>query len=107
MPMSDSADLHDVLGKIHHGDCIVGMNALPAGSVDLVFADPPFNIGYDYDVYHDRKEYEHYLGLSRARIGAGHRVLQPRRTFRLAIGDESAAELKIESKRIGFHIRSW
>ncbi|HZY67368.1 MAG TPA: modification methylase, partial [Devosia sp.] len=23
------------------GDCIAQMNALPAGSVDLVFADPP------------------------------------------------------------------
>jgi DNA modification methylase len=97
----------DVLGKIHHGDCIAGMNALPAGSVDLVFADPPFNIGYDYDVYHDRKEYEHYLGWSREWIGAVHRVLKPDGTFWLAIGDEYAAELKIESQKLGFHIRSW
>ena len=26
------------------GDCIAHMNALPAGSVDLVFADPPYNL---------------------------------------------------------------
>ena len=95
------------LGKIHHGDCIAGMNALPAGSVDLVFADPPFNIGYDYDVYHDAKEYEHYLDWSRDWIGAVHRVLKPDGTFWLAIGDEYAAELKIESQKLGFHIRSW
>jgi site-specific DNA-methyltransferase (adenine-specific) len=31
------------------------MAQLDAGSVDLVFADPPFNIGYDYDVYHDKR----------------------------------------------------
>jgi DNA modification methylase len=95
------------LGRIHHGDCIAGMNALPAGSVDLVFADPPFNIGYDYDVYQDKKEYEHYLGWSREWIGAVHRVLKPDGTFWLAIGDEYAAELKIESQKLGFHTRSW
>jgi len=32
------------LDKIVAGDCIAGMNALPAGSVDLVFADPPYNL---------------------------------------------------------------
>src|SRR5438874_8981986 len=106
MPMS-AALSDEYLGKIHHGDCIAGMNALPAGSIDLVFADPPFNIGYDYDVYHDRKEYEHYLAWSRDWIGAVHRVLKPDGTFWLAIGDEYAAELKIESQKLGFHIRSW
>jgi site-specific DNA-methyltransferase (adenine-specific) len=83
------------------------MNGLPAETIDLVFADPPFNIGYDYDVYHDAKEYEHYLSWSRDWIGAVHRVLKPDGTFWLAIGDEYAAELKIESQKLGFHIRSW
>ena len=36
---------------IQHGDCIQELHRLEAGSVDLAFADPPFNIGYDYDVY--------------------------------------------------------
>ena len=26
------------------GDCVSHMNALPAGSVDLIFADPPYNL---------------------------------------------------------------
>jgi DNA modification methylase len=95
------------IGKIHHGDCIAGMNDLPAGSIDLVFADPPFNIGYDYDVYHDAKEYNDYLTWSRDWIGAVHRVLKDDGTFWLAIGDEYAAELKMESQKQGFHIRSW
>lgn len=99
--------LEESLGRIHHGDCIAGMNGLPAGSVDLVFADPPFNIGYDYDVYHDAKDYEEYLAWSRQWIGAVHRVLKPDGTFWLAIGDEYAAELKLESQKLGFHIRSW
>ena len=36
-------------------DCIKGLKGLADESVDLVFADPPFNIGYEYDSYDDRK----------------------------------------------------
>src|SRR6185436_5209011 len=58
-------------------------------------------------VYHDAKDYNEYLGWSRQWIGAVHRVLKPDGTFWLAIGDEYAAELKLESQKLGFHIRSW
>jgi site-specific DNA-methyltransferase (adenine-specific) len=99
--------MDDVLNKIHHGDCIKGLYALPAGSVDLAFADPPFNIGYDYDVYQDKVEHEHYIDWSSEWISAVHRVLKSNGTFWLAIGDEYAAELKLASQKIGFHCRSW
>ncbi|MFN4130395.1 MAG: site-specific DNA-methyltransferase, partial [Paracoccaceae bacterium] len=32
------------LNQILAGDCIDLMNSLPAGSVDLIFADPPYNL---------------------------------------------------------------
>jgi modification methylase len=36
---------HDLpLGRILPGDCIAAMRSLPAASVDLVFADPPYNL---------------------------------------------------------------
>jgi site-specific DNA-methyltransferase (adenine-specific) len=92
---------------IVQGDCIEKLAQLPAGSVDLAFADPPFNIGYEYDVYDDSKEHQDYLAWSRTWIAAVHRVLKPSGTFWLAIGDEYAAELKLASQEIGFHPRSW
>lgn len=95
------------VNTIHEGDCVEGLNSLPADSVDLVFADPPFNIGYDYDVYEDRVEDSRYLDWSRTWIAAVHRVLKPDGTFWLAIGDEYAAELKVISQQLGFHCRSW
>jgi site-specific DNA-methyltransferase (adenine-specific) len=95
------------MNRIQQGDCIVGMNGLPAGCIDLAFADPPFNIGYDYDVYDDRKERDHYLQWSKDWIAAVYRVLKADGTFWLAIGDEYAAELKLASQEIGFHCRSW
>ncbi|WP_437187080.1 DNA-methyltransferase [Planctomicrobium sp. SH668] len=93
--------------SIYQHDCVQGMNLLEAGSVDLVFADPPFNIGYEYDVYDDKKEKEHYLSWCCEWISGVHRVLKSDGTFWLAIGDEYAAELKLMSQEIGFHTRSW
>ena len=104
--MKDKAT-DQAINTIVLGDCIAGLNGLAEGSVDLVFADPPFNIGYDYDVYRDELESNEYLAWSREWISAVYRALKPTGTFWLAIGDEYAAELKIESQRIGFIPRSW
>lgn len=93
--------------QIHQGDCDALLNQLDAGSIDLVFADPPFNIGYEYDVYDDQQEADDYLAWCRQWIGGVYRALKPDGTFWLAIGDEYAAELKIEAQKIGFHCRSW
>lgn len=95
------------LNTIHQLDCIDAMKKMPAGSVDLAFADPPFNIGYQYDVYNDRKDANIYLEWSRDWISGVHQVLKPNGAFWLAIGDEYAAELKVLSQEIGFHCRSW
>ena len=83
------------MNRIHERDCVSGMADMGPESVDLAFADPPFNIGYEYDVYDDAKEAEHYLDWSRQWIAGVHRVLKPDGTLWLAIGDEFAAELKI------------
>lgn len=100
--------LQDQSDRLIPGDCIAGLESLPAGSVDLAFADPPFNIGYGYDVYHDRREVDDYLAWSKAWIGEVARVLKPSGTFWLAIGDEFAAELKVIAHRdVGLTLRSW
>jgi len=84
------------------------MAAMPAGSVDLAFADPPFNIGYDYDVYHDWRAADDYVAWSKSWIEGVRRVLKPNGTFWLAIGDEYAAELKVLCTReLGFICRNW
>jgi DNA modification methylase len=97
----------DLLNSIVQGDCVQSLSKLPAGCVDLVFADPPFNIGYEYDVYHDKKGADEYLGWTRQWIGQVFRVLKPSGTFWLAIGDEYAAEIKVLCQELGFTTRSW
>jgi len=105
--LADSASITDQLARIHEGDCIDGMKSLPSGSIDLAFADPPFNIGFSYDVYDDRLDSEKYLDWSKGWIAEVHRVLKPTGAFWLAIGDEYAAELKVASTELGFYCRSW
>lgn len=39
------------LNQILDGDCIERMNALPAGSIDLIFADPPYNLQLKGDLH--------------------------------------------------------
>jgi DNA modification methylase len=96
------------LDALYNKDCIAGMNELAEGSVDLAFADPPFNIGYKYDVYEDRKSAHKYLYWSQQWGKALVRTLKPTGTFWLAIGDDFAAELKLIFQReLGLHCRSW
>ncbi|MEX2287194.1 MAG: site-specific DNA-methyltransferase [Planctomycetaceae bacterium] len=100
--------MKSILNQIHRMDCVAGMRELPEGSVDLAFADPPFNIGYEYDQYDDRLESEQYLDWCRQWTAQVVRVLKPDGTFWLAIGDEYAAELKIMLQREhGMTCRSW
>jgi modification methylase len=39
------------LNQILSGDCIEEMNALPEGSIDLIFADPPYNLQLKGDLH--------------------------------------------------------
>ncbi|GIW82386.1 MAG: hypothetical protein KatS3mg105_4193 [Gemmatales bacterium] len=96
------------VNTIHQGDCLELLKEIDTGSVDLAFADPPFNIGYDYDEYEDDQEYEQYLSWCREWMGEVSRVLKPTGTFWLAIGDEYAAELKLICRNdLKLTCRSW
>jgi DNA modification methylase len=83
----------EVLNTIQCADCVEAMNRLPEGSIDLVFADPPFNIGYTYDVYEDSVEQQKYIDWSARWISAVLRVLKRNGTFWLAISDQKYRSL--------------
>ena len=63
------------------GDCLDVLPTLPAGCADLVFADPPFNIGYRYDVYDDRKKRPDYLAWADRWLAEGDTVAVAGATF--------------------------
>jgi site-specific DNA-methyltransferase (adenine-specific) len=93
--------------QLLQGDCLEQLTRLPRGCVDLAFADPPFNIGYEYDVYNDRRGREEYLAWTTRWLEAVRRVLKPNGSFFVAIGDEYAAELKVRLDGLGLTMRNW
>ncbi len=103
-----SPDCGPTLDRLYQGDCLEWLARVKSGTIDLVFADPPFNIGYGYDVYDDRRDADQYLDWSKRWISEVARVLKPAGTFWLAIGDEFAAELKVTAHReAGLTLRNW
>lgn len=93
--------------QILQGDCLTRLAEIPSQSIDLVFADPPFNIGYEYDSYDDSRAKEDYLSWTERWLAACKRVLKPKGSFFLAIGDEYVAELKIRLDALALTMRNW
>ncbi len=99
--------MHTEWNRIVQGDCLRELPRLPTGCADLVFADPPFNIGYEYDVYNDRRSRQDYLDWAERWLREIVRLLKPTGCFWLAIGDEYVAEYKVRIDQLGLHLRNW
>jgi len=89
------------------GDCIKLMQSGQVPPADLIFADPPFNIGYKYDLYEDRKAYDEYYAWTESWMRACRYCLKATGSFWLAIGDEYAAEVRIIARKLGLRLRNW
>ena len=85
----------DFLDRIFKGDCVTELEKLPAASVDLVFADPPYNLQLegrltrpdqsevdavddDWDKF---SSFESYDAFTRAWLTACRRVMKPAATL--------------------------
>lgn len=53
--------IENYLNKIIQGDCIDLLKTVPDASVDVVFADPPFNLKKKYKSYQDSLEFKEYI----------------------------------------------
>jgi modification methylase len=79
------------LDRIFKGDCVASLNALPEHSVDLIFADPPYNLQLNGelnrpdqskvdavdDEWDQFESFEAYDAFTRAWLLAARRVLKP------------------------------
>lgn len=72
------------LGSLFQADCLEVLADMRAETVDLVFADPPFNLGKDYGRgINDLLDEDTYLAWCRSWIEACVRVLAPGGAFYL------------------------
>jgi DNA modification methylase len=95
------------LNKIICGDCIEVLSVTREPFADLIFADPPFNIGYKYDKYYDKVKSKNYIAWTKDWMSTCKKVLKPHGSFYIAIGDEYAANIKIIADKLGLFMRNW
>jgi DNA modification methylase len=88
------------------GDCLAVLPTLPAGCADLVFADPPFNIGYQYDQYDDRRERTDYLAWADRWLAEAVRVLTPHGSLCVTMCAELSCYYQVRLYEMGLTFRN-
>ena len=69
--------LADYLDRVTLGDCLEVMSGIEDNSVDVCFADPPFNLEKKYTSYKDQKPAEEYLDWCRRWLSEMVRIVKP------------------------------
>lgn len=91
--------------KIYHGDVLQVLGNMSDSSVDLIFADPPYNIGKDFDGLIESWKEEDFLNWTYQWIDECYRVLKPNGTFYLMNSTENMPYLDIWCRK-QFFIKS-
>ena len=96
------------LGHLYQADCIDVLKLIPSETIDLVFADPPFNLGKDYrNGQSDTLEESQYLEWCRTWIDHCVRLLKPGGAFYLFNLPRWNIELGHELNHLGMTFRHW
>jgi site-specific DNA-methyltransferase (adenine-specific) len=94
--------------EIITGDALIELGNIKSGSVDLIVADPPYNIGKNYGNNHDIQGFEEYLLFSRNWLAQAHRVLKPTGTLYVFMGFRFISYLyDIIDREFQMYFNSW
>jgi site-specific DNA-methyltransferase (adenine-specific) len=95
-------------GRLFNADCIQVLSSLASDSVDMFFADPPFNLGKDYgSKIHDSLAPTDYVGWCERWIAEGTRILRPGGAFFLFNLPAWNIDFGHTLKRYGMSFRHW
>ena len=75
--MKSKEFLNSLINKVIQGDCLEIMRKIPDNSVDVTFADPPFNLKKKYNSYYDKHEVEEYLSWCKEWLTEMVRITKP------------------------------
>jgi len=94
--------------KILQGDAIELFEELKNNSIDLIIADPPYNLGKDYGNNHDLKVFDEYLDFSLKWLKGAHRVIKPMGTIYVFMGVRFISYLyEIMDRKLKMFFNSW
>ena len=80
---------------IENTDCLIGMKNLPDNSVDIIIADPPYNIGKDFGNNSDKQTYPDYIEWVKLWLIECQRLLKPTGTMFIYGFDEILAHISV------------
>jgi len=69
--------INEYINKVIQGDCLEVFKRIPDNSVDITFADPPFNLKKKYNGYKDNKKIKMYLDWCKQWIFEMVRITKP------------------------------
>ncbi|HOV33206.1 MAG TPA: site-specific DNA-methyltransferase, partial [Candidatus Hydrogenedens sp.] len=75
--MGNKEFFESLVNKVVQGNCLEVMKKIPDGSVDITFADPPFNLKKKYNSYYDEHEVEEYLSWCKDWLTEMVRITKP------------------------------
>ncbi len=94
--------------KITTGDALTELANLKTGSIDLIIADPPYNLGKDYGNNQDIQGFDEYLSFSRHWLREVHRLLKPNGTLYVFMGFRFISHLyDILDRDLHMFFNSW
>jgi site-specific DNA-methyltransferase (adenine-specific) len=94
--------------SVRAGDALMLLGEVPSASIDLVIADPPYNLRKDYGNDSDSREFEEYLQFSRAWITECRRVMKPTATIYVFMGVRFISYIyDILERDQGLRFNSW
>ena len=89
---------------LYEGDCLEIMRTLPSESVDMIFADPPFNVGKKYSGKSNTDKRSDYYEWCALWIAEGFRLLKPTGTFYLMTIPRHVFRMGYEMEKHGVFI---
>lgn len=68
------------------GNCTKELKKIESNTVDLIIADPPYNVGKDYGNKSDKQDFDEYIAFTKEWLSECHRILKKNGTIYIFIG---------------------
>ena len=102
---SSSIEKKNLKIEFHIGDCLLLFPAIPDGSVDMIFADPPYNLDKQYYSVSDKNG--NYFQWMEEWIRECYRVLRPGGSAYFMNAPKNFGEQERVIRKVGFKIISY
>ena len=73
---NSACSMSNLIGKVHNKDCLELMRSIAPNSINMIFADPPFNLNKKYNTYKDNLDFFKYMEWTKIWLRECSRILR-------------------------------